>query len=50
MTDEELEDKFRAMAERFMTEKQIKETIATVYEMERLDDIGKLMKSLVFEK
>ena len=49
MTDQELEDKFRSMAEKFMTEKQIKKLIATVYEMEKLDDINKLMKAAVFK-
>jgi 2-methylcitrate dehydratase len=50
MTDEELEDKFRNMAEKFMTEGQIKKVIATIYEMDKLDDINKLMKTLVFKK
>ncbi len=49
MTDQELEDKFRSMAEKFMTEKQIKKLIATVYEMEKLDDINRLMRAMVFK-
>jgi 2-methylcitrate dehydratase len=48
MTDRELEDKFRTMAEKFMTKKQIRNSVATIYEMEKLDDIGKLMRSVVF--
>lgn len=50
MTDEELEKKFRAMAEKFMTQKKIDKVIASVYKIEELDDIGKLMKTLIFEK
>ena len=50
MTDEELQDKFRNMAEKFMTQKQIDKAIAIVYEMDKLDDIGKLMKATVFKK
>jgi hypothetical protein len=49
MTDEELEDKFRGMAEKFMTKRQIKKAIASVYEMENLDDIRQLMRTLVFK-
>lgn len=48
MTDRELQDKFRSMAEKFMTEAQIEKAIATIYEMEKLDDIGKLMGTLIF--
>jgi 2-methylcitrate dehydratase len=49
MTDEELEDKFRALTEKFMSERQINNTIATVYKMERLDGINELMKTMVFK-
>ncbi len=49
MTDEELEDKFRDMAEKFMTKRQIKKAIAAVYDMENLDDINKLMRTVVFK-
>jgi 2-methylcitrate dehydratase len=48
MTDEELEDKFRDMGEKFMTKNQIRKVIAAVYDMENLDDINKLMKTVVF--
>ena len=50
MTDQELEDKFRIMARKLMSETQIAEAIAAIYEMERLDDIGKLMEAVVFDK
>jgi 2-methylcitrate dehydratase len=49
MTDQELEDKFRSMAEKFMTERQIRKVITTVYEMEKLDDINRLMRAMVFK-
>jgi 2-methylcitrate dehydratase len=50
MTDQELEDKFQNMAEKFMTQGQIKKAIDTIYEMDKLDDIGKLMKTTIFKK
>jgi 2-methylcitrate dehydratase len=50
MTDEELEDKFRNMAEKFMTEGQIKRAIETIYQMDKLDDLHALMKTVVFKK
>jgi 2-methylcitrate dehydratase len=49
MTDQELENKFRDMAEKFMTKRQIKKAIATVYDMENLDDINELMRTVVFK-
>jgi len=48
MTDQDLEEKFHGMAEKFMTERRIKEVIATIYELEKLNDIGKLMSKVVF--
>ena len=50
MTDQELEDKFRNMAEKFMTKEQIKKAIATIDELDKLDDINKLMKTMIFKK
>jgi 2-methylcitrate dehydratase len=50
MTDQELEDKFRNMAEKYMTEGEIKKVIKTVYGLEKLHDIRKLMMSLIFNK
>ena len=49
MTDQELEDKFRNMAEKYMTERQIKKVIDTVYNMEKLDEMSKLVRTLVFK-
>ena len=48
MADQDLEEKFHGMAEKFMTERRIKEVIATIYELEKLNDIGKLMSKVIF--
>ncbi len=48
LTDGELEDKFRGMATKYMDEKQIKEIFDTVWNAEKLDDMGKLMKLMIF--
>jgi 2-methylcitrate dehydratase len=50
MTDQELEDKFRSMASEYMSEAQMKEVIDAVYKIDKLKDIGKLMKLLVFKR
>ncbi len=47
MTDADVEEKFRSMAGKFMGEKQIRQIIDTIYNLEKLDDIGKLLKMLV---
>jgi len=49
MTDEEIGEKFTILASRFMNEKQIRQIINAVYHLEDLDDIGKLMKMLIFK-
>jgi 2-methylcitrate dehydratase len=48
LTDSELEGKFAGMARRYMGEQQIKEIIDTVWNVERLEDMGDLMRLLVF--
>ncbi|MDI7259128.1 MAG: hypothetical protein QME90_04305 [Thermodesulfobacteriota bacterium] len=48
MRDAELESKFRLLASEYMTEPQIREVIDTVNRLEELDDIGLLMKTMVF--
>ena len=50
MEDVEIEEKFRSMAAKFMDESQIQEFIATVYDLDKLDDIGQLTKTLVFRR
>ncbi|MBI2988439.1 MAG: MmgE/PrpD family protein [Deltaproteobacteria bacterium] len=47
MTDADVEEKFRSMAGKFMNEKQMRQIIDTVYNLEKLDDIGQLVKLLV---
>ncbi len=47
MTDADVEEKFRSMAGKFMGEKQMKNVVDTIFNLEKLDDIGKLLKLLV---
>jgi len=47
MTDADVEEKFRSMAGKFMDEKQMRQVVDTVYNLEKLDDIGDLVKLLV---
>ena len=49
LTDAELEEKFRKMAKKYMGERQMKQIIDTVWNLEKLDDMGKLMKLMVFQ-
>ncbi|MFC1941457.1 MmgE/PrpD family protein [Chloroflexota bacterium] len=49
LTDKELEEKFREMATKYMSEKQIRQIFDTAWNVERLDDMGKLMKRMVFQ-
>ncbi len=48
LTDKELEEKFREMAVKYMGEKQIKKIFDAVWNLEKLDDMGSLMKLMVF--
>ncbi|MFC1864267.1 MmgE/PrpD family protein [Chloroflexota bacterium] len=48
MTDEDIRDKFFSLATKFMSEEQIKQVIDTIYTLEELNDIGRLMELLVF--
>ncbi len=48
LTDGELEDKFREMATKSMGKEQIKKILATIWNVERLDDISKLTRLMVF--
>lgn len=48
MTDEEIMGKFKSMASKYMGDRQIKEIIDTVFQLEKLDDIGKLNRLMVF--
>ena len=48
LTDAEVEDKVRQMAAKYMPESQIKSIIDTVWNLESLDDVGKLAALMVF--
>ncbi|MFC2048489.1 MmgE/PrpD family protein [Chloroflexota bacterium] len=48
LTDEELEHKFREMAIKCMSEKQIRQIFDAVLNVEKLDNMGKLMKLMIF--
>jgi len=48
MSDQELEDKFKSMASKFMSTEQMERVIGTIYQLERVDNIGDLMRQLVF--
>jgi len=47
MTDADVEEKFRSMAGKFMDEKQMRQVIDTIYNLDEVDDIGELIKLLV---
>jgi 2-methylcitrate dehydratase len=49
MSDKELEDKFKSMASKFMSAEQMERVIETIYQLEGLDNVGNLMKQLIFE-
>jgi 2-methylcitrate dehydratase len=50
MPDRELEQKFSDMAQKFMTKKQIIKAIDAIYRMDQLNDMGKLVRTVVFKK
>lgn len=47
-TDKELEDKFGEMASKYMSSKQIKKIFDACWNIEKLDDLSKLTKLMVF--
>lgn len=48
MSDQELEDKFKSMASKFMANEQMEKVIQMIYQLESLEDVGDLMKQLIF--
>lgn len=48
LTDEELETKFREMAIKYMSEEQIKKIFDTIWNVESLDNMSKLIELMVF--
>ena len=49
LTDKEVEDKFRGMASKYMDGRRIQEIFNTVWNLEDLDDMGKLARLMVFQ-
>jgi 2-methylcitrate dehydratase len=47
MTDADVEEKFRSMAGKFMGEKQIRQVIDTINNLDAVDNIGELIGLLV---
>jgi 2-methylcitrate dehydratase len=47
MTDADIEDKFRSMAGKFMSDTQMDKVITTIYKLDKLDDVSELVKVLV---
>jgi 2-methylcitrate dehydratase len=50
MTDQEVIEKFKDMASVYMSEEHMKRLIEAVFDMDKLDDIGKLLDLMVFDK
>lgn len=48
MTDEEIVGKLKSMASKYMSDKQTNQIIDTVFELDKLGDIGKLNRLMVF--
>ncbi len=48
LTDKELEEKFKDMAQKYMDEDQINKIFNTVWNIEKLDDLGELTKLMAF--
>ena len=49
LTDEELEDKFKNLTGKYLNKKQVKDIFDTVWNVEKLDNIGKLTAQMVFK-
>ena len=49
LNDKELEDKFTKMAIKYMNKKEIKKIFDTVWNIEKLDDVNKLMSQMVWK-
>ena len=47
VTDADLEEKFRSMACKFMDEKQMRRIIDAIYNLDKVEDVGELVKLLV---
>ncbi|MDP3878682.1 MAG: MmgE/PrpD family protein [Dehalococcoidales bacterium] len=49
MTDDDIRNKFHSLAARFMDEERMGKVIGTINALEEVDDIGRLMRLLVFQ-
>lgn len=49
LSDQELEHTFRQMASKYMGEPKIQRIINTLWDVDRLDDTGRLARMMVFE-
>jgi hypothetical protein len=49
MTDKKIEEKFCSMATKFISERQIEGVIATIWNLEKIHDIGEVLNGLVFK-
>jgi hypothetical protein len=50
MSDTELEDKLRGMAEPYMSKKRIDNLIATIHAFDKLETVEPLMKAAKFDR
>ena len=48
LTDGELEDKFRDMASKYMSDERIQKIFDTVWNADRLDNVNELTRLMVF--
>ena len=48
MTDEEIVEKFKSMASRYMSDKQIDQIVGVVFSLDKLEDVGMLNRLIVF--
>jgi len=48
MTDQEIIDKFKSMASAYMTEEEMEKLVEKVFELEKLEDIGRVTGLMVF--
>lgn len=50
LSDDELEDKFKEMAIKYMSKGQVKKIFETVWNLEKVEEISELMNLMVFSK
>ena len=48
MTDEEIVEKFKSMASRYMSDKEIDQIVGVVFALDKLEDVGMLNRLIVF--